>query len=266
MIKKIGYGLLLFLGVGLVLFYFFQERLIFLQGKKLPKNHKYQFSEPFQEIHLQTLDGESINALHFTLENPQGIILYFHGNRGNLERWGTIVPYLLAYNYEVFVIDYRNYGKSTGSFNEEAMYNDALLAYEHLKESYDENQIVVYGRSLGSTFATRVASQHTPKHLILEAPFYSLKSATKYYFFLSPTFLLRYQFPTYLDIPKVSSPLTIFHGENDATTSFEESKELFGLAKTAAKRFVNIPNGTHHNLTELKTYKKELRQILSDTP
>ena len=262
MIKRIVYGLLILLGVGLLFFYFFQERFIFLNGKKLPKDFVYQFPEPFQEVNITTQDNEIINTLHFTLEKPKGIILFFHGNKGNLDRWGNIVPYLLEYDYEVFVIDYRNYGKSTGDFDEEKMYQDALDAYDYLKKQYEENEIVVYGRSLGATFAAQVGANRNPKHVILEAPFYNLKRATKFYFTLSPSFLLKYDFKTDQKIGNIRSPITFFHGDADATTSFEESKELFELVNANKKEFVEIPAGTHHNLKEFDMYKSKLRTIL----
>ena len=261
--KKILYGILIFLGLGLLFFYFFQERLIFLNGKRLPKNFAYNFPQPFQEIHIKMNDNELLNALHFTLEKPKGIILFFHGNKGNLNRWGTIVPYLLDYGYEVFVVDYRNYGKSTGSFDEAKMYADAITVYDFLKERFSEERIVVYGRSLGATFATEVGAHRNPKHLILEAPFYNLKKATQYYFALSPTFLLRYQFKTNEKIGKVSSPTTFFHGDEDETTSVEQSKELFLLLKTDQKEFVEIPTATHHNIKDFERYKKKLQKILN---
>ena len=217
MIKKIVYGLLIFLGVGLFLFYVIQEKLIFLNGKKPPKNLTYQFPQAFEEVNLTTHDNETINALHFKLEEPRGVILFFHGNKGNLQRWGSIVPYLLEYNYEVFVIDYRGYGKSTGSFDEGNMYQDAQTAYDHLKKQYAEGQIVVYGRSMGATFATHVGADNNPKHLVLEAPFYNLKRAIQFYFPLSPTFLVKYPFRTDLKIGKVAVPITFFHGDDDNT-------------------------------------------------
>ena len=262
MIKKMVYGILTFLGVGLLLFYFFQERFIFLNGKKLPQNYVYDFPRPFKEVNLKTQDNQTINALHFKLENPKGIILFFHGNKGNLERWGAIVPYLLDYGYEVFVMDYRNYGKSTGNFNEERMYKDALLAYDHLTKKISENQIVVYGRSLGATFATEVGANRNPKHIILEAPFYNLERATQFYFILSPSFLLKYHFKTHEKIGNIKSPVTFFHGNKDRTTSHKQSKELFHLVNSIQKEFVTVDTGTHHNLKEYKIYQKKLRQIL----
>jgi len=262
MIKRIVYGLLIFLGVGLLFFYFFQERFIFLNGKKLPKDFQYQFPQPFKEVNITTKDQEIINALHFTLENPKGIILFFHGNKGNLDRWGSIVPYLLEYEYEVFVIDYRNYGKSTGDFHEEKMYQDALDVYDFVNKQYAEENIVVYGRSLGAAFATQVGAYKNPKHVILEAPFYNLKRATKFYFSLSPSFLLKYHFKTNEKIGSIKAPITFFHGDADKTTSFKESKELFQLVSTPDKTFVEIPEGTHHNVKDFEVYKKTMKDIL----
>lgn len=263
MIKKIVYGLLIFLGVGLLFFYFFQERFIFLNGKKLPKDFVYQFPQSFTEVNITTQDNEMINALHFTLDKPKGIILFFHGNKGNLDRWGNIVPYLLDYEYEVFVIDYRNYGKSTGEFNEQRMYQDALDVYDFVNKKYAENEIVVYGRSLGAAFASHVGANRSPKHIVLEAPFYNMKKATQFFFALSPSFLLKYDFKNDQKVKNIKSPVTFFHGDADETTSYEESKELFQLVEAQDKQFVEIPKGTHHNLKEFDIYKNELKRILN---
>lgn len=262
MIKKIVYGILIFLGVGLLFFYFFQERFIFLNGKKLAKGFVYQFPQTFQEVNIKTQDNETLNALHFVQRDSKGVILFFHGNKGNLERWGTIVPYLLDYGYDVLVMDYRNYGKSTGGFDESKMYEDALTVYDHLKDEYTEDEIVVYGRSLGATFASYVGANRNPKHVVMEAPFYNMKKATQKFFVLSPTFLLRYQFPSDKIVSKISSPVTFFHGDDDGTTSFEGSKELFELVGSQQKEFVTIPTGTHHNLKDFGLYKQKLQEIL----
>ncbi|MEQ6123633.1 alpha/beta hydrolase [Pseudotenacibaculum sp. MALMAid0570] len=261
MIKRIATALLIVGCVVLIALYMFQEKIIF-QSEKLDKDYTYSFAQEFEEVNLKTNDGETINALHFKVKNPKGIILFFHGNKGNLSRWGNLVSYFEAYQYDVFVIDYRNYGKSTGSYNEEAMYKDGLLAYEYVKQKFQEDQIVVYGRSLGCTFATRVALHKNPKHLILEAPFYNMKKGARFYSKLTPTFILKYQFRTDLDIPKVVSPITFFHGDEDKTTSFIESKELFQLVTSQQKKFVAISKGTHHNLKEFDLYKSELAKIL----
>ena len=263
MIRRIVYGLFILLGVGLLFFYFFQEKFIFLNGKKLSKDFVYDFPQTFREVNLTTADNESINALHFTVDEPKGVILFFHGNKGNLKRWGTIVPYLLDYGYDVFVMDYRNYGKSSGDFVEDKMYQDALLAYDHLVKSNKEERIVVYGRSLGATFASEVGAKRNPKHVILEAPFYNMKKATRFYFALSPTFLLKYKFENNKRVGKIKSPVTFFHGNADETTSYPQSKELFKLVTSEEKEFVTLPAGTHHNLSNFPSYKSVLKKILN---
>ncbi|KGL58805.1 alpha/beta hydrolase-family protein [Polaribacter sp. Hel1_85] len=248
--------------IGLVFFYFFQDKFIFINWKKLDRSYQYSFSNKFKEIFIKTDGDNEINALHFKLPNPKGVILFCHGNKGNLTRWGNRVDYFLEYNYEVLVFDYRNYGKSTGDFNEEKMYNDALSTYNSLKKDFKEENIVVYGFSLGATFATKIASKNKPKELILEAPFYNLKKAFQCYSRIAPTFLLKYQFKTNNDIPKVTAPITVFHGSEDKTTSFIGSKKLLKLNTSTKNQHIEIDGGTHHNLREFAIYKEKLQEIL----
>jgi alpha-beta hydrolase superfamily lysophospholipase len=243
--------------------YFFQEKFIFLNGEKLDKDYSFEFSDNFEEIFLETKDGNVINAIHFKLNNPKGVLLFCHGNNGNLKKWGSKVSFFLNYSYEVVVFDYRNYGKSTGNFNEVKMYDDALLVYDYLKNTFKETAIVVYGFSIGTTFATRIATLNKPKELILEAPFFNFKTAVQYYSKCMPTFLLKYTFRTDLDILKVTAPITIFHGNKDRTTYFKDAQELFALNKSLNNKFIEIKEGTHHNIRDSKFYKKKLQQILN---
>jgi alpha-beta hydrolase superfamily lysophospholipase len=255
-------SLLILLGVGLLSFYFFQELFLFRPGKKLAKNVVFHFPNTFKEVNLTAPDNETINAVHFTLENPKGIVLFFHGNRGNLNRWGQLASNFLDYHYEVFMIDYRGYGKSTGDFNEHDMYNDALLAYEYVLDTYEQENIIVYGYSLGSTFAARIGATHQPKHIILEAPFYSFKRAVRHNFMLAPIFLMRYSFNSFADVPKITSPITIFHGTNDKTTSHKESLDLYNLLLIENKQFISLDGGGHRDLITFDRYQEELKKIL----
>jgi len=248
--------------LGLLIFYFFQEKFIFRNGYTLPKNAPFHFSVPFDEVFLITSDQQEIHAVHLRLPKARGVVLFFHGNKGNLTKWGERVNYFLSNSFEVFVIDYRGYGKSTGNFNEAQMYEDALLAYSHLKKSFSEDKIVVYGFSLGSTFATKVAALNSPKELILEAPFYNLKKAVQFAFPLAPTFLLKFKFNTNHAIPLVASPITVFHGTHDKTTSFEEAKILLRLNTSSENAFIPIPEGTHHNIRTFPSYKQKLTALL----
>tara|TARA_R110002073_G_scaffold336208_1_gene530932 strand:- start:71973 stop:72770 length:798 start_codon:yes stop_codon:yes gene_type:complete len=264
MIKKI---IALFLGIYIVLmviFYLVQERIIF-QSKKLDTNFTYTFAKKFEEVQFTTSDKAVISALHFKVDNPKGVLLYFHGNKGNLQRWGTMVSPYTQYNYDVFVIDYRGYGKSTGKRSEQALYNDAEEAYKYLNTQlgYAESEIVVYGRSLGCTFASYVASKNKPRHLILEAPFNSLIGVIKSKFPLFPyQLLLKYPFKTYALLPKVTSPTVIFHGDKDRLIAIDSGKKLFEVSNKEWTTFVTIKNGTHHNLTTFEIYKATMKAIL----
>ncbi|WP_231373993.1 alpha/beta fold hydrolase [Aureivirga marina] len=101
-----------------VLLYFFQEKIIFIPTK-LSKNHSYQFINNFEEIFVEVRDEVSLNGLLFKVENPKGIIFYMHGNAGNLDSWGNVAEVYNTLNYDVFVYDYRGYGKSDGKITSE---------------------------------------------------------------------------------------------------------------------------------------------------
>ena len=262
MVKK---SIIVVFSIYLVLllgFYLFQEKIIF-QSKRLDKNFNYTFAKKFEELNLKTKDKSTINALHFKAENPKGVLLYFHGNKGSLKRWGDMVSPYTDYNYDVFVMDYRGYGKSNGKRSENEMYNDAQVAYNHLKNTFNESDIVVYGRSMGATFATFVASENKPKQLILEAPFYSLVDAINGNFpFLPFNTLLKYKFESNKFISKVSSSTTIFHGDKDALISIKSSKKLYESSNKEITDFVTIKNGTHHNLKTFEVYKEKMNILL----
>lgn len=245
----------------IVMAYLFQDKLIFYPSQ-LPSDYEFQFERPFVEVNLKTADGKTINALHFTKDSASGVILYFHGNSGSLSNWGHVVDYFAQYNYDVFVMDFRGYGKSTGSFNETWMYKDAQRCYDYLKKDYRENEIVLYGKSMGTTFATKVAADNDPQQLILEVPFYNLAAAGRHRFPLVPMFLLKFKFETDKYIPNVNCPITIFHGTDDYITPYEDSKELFKLATVRDKEFLTIPGGNHNNLVQYELYHEVLSRIL----
>jgi len=243
-------------------FYFFQEKVIF-RPKKLAKNHIYSFEKKFEEIYLTAEDNSKINALHFKVKDPKGIILYYHGNKGNLKRWGQMVSPFTDYGYDVFVIDYRGYGKSNGKRNEKNLYNDAQLSYNYVKRFFDEDKIIVYGRSLGGTFATFVASQNSPKQLILEAPFYNLTDLSYRKFrYLPYKNLLRYKFNSNNFIIDVNCPITIFHGDNDRLIPLQSGTRLYEASNNDRTKFVVIKTGTHHNLMTFNIYKEKMTNLL----
>ncbi|MDC8001742.1 alpha/beta fold hydrolase [Aequorivita todarodis] len=242
--------------------YFLQEKMIFMPDS-LPQDYSYTFPGNFEEINLKTADGAKLNALLFKVKNPKGVLLYFHGNAGDLSRWGIVVQNFVEMGYDVMVMDYRTYGKSTGELSEKALYNDAQLFYKELLKTYPEGTIVVYGRSLGTAFATYVAAKNHPKQLILEAPFYSLDEVAAERFPIYPVkWFLKFHFPTYHYLKEVSCPITIFHGTDDFVVNYENSEKLSKIHTKGKLTFITIVGGTHHNLLDYEICKKRLDSIL----
>ena len=152
-------------------------------------------------------------------------------------------------------MDYRGYGKSRGKKSMEKLYADSELWYAYMKEHYSEKDITLYGRSLGTTFATYVASRNQPKNLILESPFYNIAEVGKSRFpFLPVRSLLHYTFPTNEYITKVSAPISIFHGTNDKVIDFNMGAQLFDTIQIKNKSFIKIPGGGHNDLIGFDEY------------
>ncbi len=245
-----------------VVIYFLQVKMIFLP-ETLPQDYSYSFPGDFEEINLIADDGAKLNALHFKAQDPKGVILYFHGNAGELSKWGIVVQKFVELQYDVLVMDYRTYGKSTGKLSQKALYSDAQLFYDELLKSYSEEEIVVYGRSLGTTFATYVAAKNNPRQLILEAPFYSLGEVAGERFPIYPvSWFLKFKFPTYQYFEEVSCPIIIFHGTDDFVVNYKNSEKLSRIKTKGKLTFITIPGGTHDNLVDYEIYKKTLNSIL----
>lgn len=263
MFKRIIFAALIFYVMLTALLAFFQEQFIFLPSK-LPQEYAYSFNVPFEEHFLESPDGASLNALHFKAENPKGIILYFHGNAGDLSRWGEITSGFTQYNYDLLVMDYRTYGKSTGKLSEENLYNDAQLFYDYVKARFPENEIILYGRSLGGAFATRLAADNNPKMLILESPFYNLKSIAQSRFPIVPVnLLIRYHFENNKYIKEVDCKTVIFHGTDDNVVPYKSGKKLYATASPQyGKQLVTIPGGGHNNLSKFDVYWETIEAVL----
>ncbi len=253
-------GLLAY-GAICVGYYFLQEKIIF-HPVVLPNDHNFSFVTPFTEHNLQTSDNQTINAVWFHCPAPKGLVVYCHGNADNLARWGQIAEGLVKYGYEVLVFDYRGYGKSTGKVTADNLFADAQLVYELAKTKFTEQQIIVYGRSLGTGIATFLAATHQPKHLVLETPYYSiLEMSQRYARWLPTSLILKYHLRTDLRITDVAAPITIFHGTADEVIPYESGSKLKTLLKPQDE-FITIPNGLHGNLNEYEEYKEGITKVL----
>lgn len=243
--------------------FFFQEKLIF-RSSKLPKDYAFSFTSDFKELSLNTDDGAVLSGLHFKQPNPNGIILYCHGNTGAIDIWGMWAEKLSnRYNYDVLVWDYRGYGKSSGKRRQNVMLDDGLYFYNYCKEYFKEDEIIVFGRSLGGFFATHLAYNNQPQTLILEStPTSILEIAKREYPWLPSKLLLKFRFENDKNVQSISTPTYIIHGTKDGLVPYQNGEELFKLSGAETKKLITIAGGDHNDLETYESYFDALNNLL----
>lgn len=259
-LKIAGVLVLLYIAVC-ILVYFIQERLLFFP-EKLPATFTFHFPEPFEETTILTADGTPLNGLLFTSTSRKGLIFYLHGNAGSLRSWGEVAGVYTKLGYDVFIFDYRGYGKSGGHISSEAQfYADVQTVYDQLKINYPEQQITVLGYSIGTGAAARLAADNHPQRLILQAPYFSMKDMARYYYPFLPSFLLKYTFPTYRNIKRTTVPVTIFHGDQDEVIYHGSSVKLQAYFKPG-DTLITLQGQGHNGMTYNPVYQQALMRVL----
>src|SRR5215203_2541818 len=254
-------NLLIFYVIGGIVLYFLQDLIIF-HPKKLPLNHSFKFNQPFNEININPDGQRNLNIVQFLPEKKaKGIVLYFHGNMTNIERYAQFAPYFTKNDYEVWMIDYPGYGKTTGNRSEKTMYADALILYELAIKKAPSKNIVIYGKSLGTGVASYLASLKPCKKLILETPYYSMTSMSQTYVPIYPAHLLRYTFPTNEYLKKVKSPVIIFHGTGDEVIPYKQSLKLKN--EFPEVELITVPKGKHNSLYQYPLVTQKLDSLLA---
>lgn len=251
---------LLYIGVCCYL-YFNQENILF-HPTKLAKAHVYDSEVPYEEINLTTPDNKQLNSLLFKAEKPKGLVFYVHGNAGSIDGWKGIAKTYTSLGYDLFIFDFRGFGKSEGSIESESQFmEDVRSFYRLMQKRYAEHQIVIAGYSIGTCAAAMLASENNPKSLILLAPYYNLEDMMKRNYSYAPLFILRYKFETNRYLPKIKVPVTIFHGKDDRAIYFGSSLKLKKLFKPTDRLFPLEEQG-HVGMDENPVYLRELSKIL----
>lgn len=182
-----------------------------------------------EEVFLPLGDGVDMHC-HWLKKGSKKVILYFHGNKGNVRRATYQANQFSKGDYDLFIPDYRSYGKTKGEIkNNNQLLSDAEKAYNFLKKHYAEKDIVIVGYSLGSGMASHVARNANPHHLVLVAPFTSLIDIKDLYLWMFPDFLLKYKLSNKAHLKEVTCPVTLIHGTNDEVVQYKFSEELHRL-------------------------------------
>jgi len=226
--------------------YYSQESLIF-PGSPLPADHRYAFDRPFEEMSIP-VEGATLDALLFRQPDPRGLVFFLHGNRGNLETWTTGLDFYRRVNFDLFIVDYRGYGKSSGKIESEAqLHADVRAAYDAIAPRYRGKPIVIYGRSLGTGLAVRLARDVAPRLLVLVSPYRSLVAAGLRRYPFVPEFLMKYPIRTDAMIGGVTSPVLLLHGSKDTLIPASDSEALRDLVR-APVELVLIDDAGHGDI------------------
>lgn len=253
--------LIIYVAISIALYYL-QEYFLF-KPEKLPKDFQFLYeNQKVEEYNLETRDGATINGLHFKVDKPKGVVLYLKGNSKSIKGWGKFAVDFTRNNYDVIMVDYRGFGKSTGKRSQKAIKHDIQYIYNKIRERVSEEYIILYGRSMGSGFATKLASMNNPKMLILDAPYYSLTKVTSRYMpFMPLSVILRYPMPTYKWLKYVNCPIRIIHGTQDKLIPFKSSVKLSQI-KPKQTRLYPVIGGGHKNMNTFEEYHKILTEII----
>lgn len=249
--------------IGLII-YFFQQKFFF-HPEKLPEDFQFAYENlEAEELTAETEPGVKINYLHFKAEHPKGVVFYLKGNTKSIKGWGKFAVDFTRLKYDVIMMDYRGFGKSTGKRTSQGMKHDIQFVYSLVKQQVPEERIVVYGRSIGTPFAARLAARNEPRLLILNSPIHSLeRSINRYIPWLPAKYFMRFNLPTYKYLKGVDCPIKIIHGSDDKLVPVSTAIELSEIQPDNTRLYLILKAG-HLDVHKFKEYHRVLNEIFED--
>ena len=222
----------------------------------------------FEDVYFTTSDGVQLNGWLVPGRNDT-TLLWLHGNAGNIaNRVDNIAEIHDVLGVNVFIIDYRGYGRSEGTPTERGTYLDAVAALEYLssREDVDPERLVLFGRSL---IAAELASQTSIHGVILEAPITSIQAMAKHAYPFLPGIgsLVRTRYDTLSKVAGIGAPVMVLHGDQDDIAPYDMGVAVFE-AISSPKRFYRI-KGAGHNDTYVMggiPYYRALGEFLDNLP
>lgn len=224
----------------------FEDKLVYFPNMNTPDPVAAGLP-PLEVRTITSADGIDLLVWHYQGDKAKPTILYFHGNAGNLGTQAKLVKPLMQAGYNVYMIEFRGFGGNAGAPTEMGLYSDARSALNDLKSlGIAEQNIILYGRSLGTGVASKMAEEIDAKGLILQAPFTSAPAVAKHRYPYLPD-IMRDKFDSLSRIKSITEPLFIFHGDADRTVPPYLTVELFEAANEP-KQLVVFPGGGHSNI------------------
>ena len=257
----VSYGLLI------VVVYFMQGRMLYLpgvSGRTLTMT-PFDVGMDYHDVSIKTSDGVTLHGW-FIVGRPSRVLLFFHGNAGNISHRLDSIRQFQNLGMSVFIIDYRGYGQSGGSTTEKGIYRDADAAWRYLTEDrgISSNDIVIFGRSLGASVASWLATQHQPLALIVESSFTSVPDiAQELYPWLPARWLSRFSHATRDYVRNVRCPILVTHSRDDEIIPFHHGEAIYASANEP--RTLLALRGTHNEafLQDERAYIEGVRTFLT---
>jgi len=219
----------------LLMLYLLQGRMVYLAnlpGRMLTATPA-DIGLEYEDVSLVTADNEELHGWYIPATNPAGVVLFFHGNAGNISHRLESIEIFNELDLDVLIIDYRGYGQSTGKASEQGTYLDAQAAWDYLvdKRGVAPEDMVIFGRSLGGAVASWLAARTTPGAVILESCFTSgVDMAGRLYPFLPARLITRLKYPVKDYVRQLSSPLLVVHSQQDEIIPFDMGRSIFTAA------------------------------------
>lgn len=244
----------------LALLWWGQERLLFAP-ERLPADHRFDAGA---DVHERTIDvpGATLHALHLRLPAPRGMVFFLHGNAGSLRSWFSELDVYRRANVDLFMLDYRGYGKSTGRIETEAqLHADVRAAWDRVTPLYAGKTRVLLGRSLGTALAARLALDAQPEMTVLVSPYSSMRALAAEHYPWVPGALLRYPLATDAALAQLRKPVLLIHGELDTLIAPSHSEAL-RRANPAARLHI-VEGAGHNDLDAFDDYRAVLLDALN---
>ncbi len=244
--------------------FFTQTRMVYFPEREIITTPS-AIQLPFRDITFRAEDGTRLTGWFIPAANPKGVILFCHGNAGNISHRLDTIDLFHRLGYSTFIFDYRGYGKSEGSPSEKGTYQDVEAAWKHLvdTEGMKHSDIIIFGRSLGSSIGAWLAGQEQPAACILESSFTSAKDvAATLYPYLPVSILCRYKYDSEEALKTSRCPLLFIHSTDDEIIPIKLGRKLFE-ASPEPKTFIEI-EGDHNSgfLLSSRKYEDGIRAFL----
>jgi fermentation-respiration switch protein FrsA (DUF1100 family) len=247
--------ILVYLGIVLLMV-FFEQSLVFFPTR-YPDGDWHPYGLTFEDAEFRAVDGTRLHGWFVPCDNPRAVILFSHGNGGNLSHRADILRELHRLRAAVMIYDYRGYGRSEGSPEEPGILADARAARAWLakRAGISELDVVQMGESLGGGVAVDLAATDGARGLILISTFTSLPDiGAIHYPWLPVRLLMRNRLDSLSKIANYHGPLLQIHGDADTIIPYSNGRRLFDGANEP-KRFVTLHGADHNDMPSGEFYQ-----------